>query len=126
MTPVILSSSTLNGDPVVNLGDEDLGTLKDIMIDVAAGMVAYAVIARGGFGGVGAKLFAVPWQLLEVDGENHRLILDVSQELLDDSPGFDPDNWPSFADTGWQDEIHSHFDVLPYWDRPDDPARLDT
>lgn len=113
MTPVMLSSSTLTGDQVVDREGEKLGTLKDIMLDLSEGKVAYAVLARGGFGGMGEKLFAVPWTMLEVDGENKRLLLDASSEMLDDSPGFDPDNWPSFSDEAWRAGVDRHFGLVP-------------
>lgn len=113
MTRAILSSSTLTGDQVVDPSGEKLGTLRDIMIDVEAGAVAYAVLTRGGFGGLGEKLFAVPWHLLRLDGDNRRLVLDVDPEVLDDSPGFDPDNWPSFTDEAWRADVDRHFRAVP-------------
>lgn len=113
MTPEILSSSTLIGDQVVNSEEEKLGTLKEIMIDLTEGRVAYAVLARGGFGGMGEKLFAVPWSMLRVDGDNRRVLLDVDPEVLDDSPGFDPDNWPSFTDEAWRADVDRHFGLAP-------------
>lgn len=113
MTLSMLSSSTLTGDDVVDTAGEKLGTLKDIMIDIRGGTVAYAVLARGGFGGMGVKLFAVPWRMLQVDGDNHRLVLDVDPEVLEDSPGFDPDNWPSFTDEEWRRDVDSHFGLVP-------------
>lgn len=58
--PLILSSSTLTGDRVVNLEGERLGTLKEIMFDVDRGAVAYAVVSRGGVAGLGERLYAVP------------------------------------------------------------------
>jgi sporulation protein YlmC with PRC-barrel domain len=110
MTPAILSSSTLIGDDIVGRDEEKLGSLKDIMMDIESGTVAYAVLSRGGFGGMGEKLFAVPWSLLEVDGDNERLLLDVDEEVLDDSPGFDPDHWP-FSDVDWRRSVDEHFGV---------------
>lgn len=113
MTPAILSSSTLTGDPIVDAEGDKLGTLKEIMLDLTDGRVAYAVLARGGFGGMGEKLFAVPWSMLQVDGDNKRLILDVDAEVLEDSPGFDPDNWPSFTDEAWRADVDRHFGLVP-------------
>jgi sporulation protein YlmC with PRC-barrel domain len=40
----VLSSSTISGDKVVNSRGEDLGEIKDLMIDVDSGRVAYAVL----------------------------------------------------------------------------------
>ncbi|MBS0310422.1 MAG: PRC-barrel domain-containing protein, partial [Proteobacteria bacterium] len=61
----ILSSSTISGDKVVNRQGEDLGDIKDLMIDVENGRVAYAVLEFGGFLGLGSKLFAVPLSAME-------------------------------------------------------------
>src|SRR5690606_31118937 len=109
MTPALLSSSTLTGDEIVNRDDVGLGTLKDLMIDLSTGEVAYAVLARGGVGGVGQQLFAIPWRMLTVDGENKPVVVDVDEEVLDNSPGFAPDNWPSFADPDWRASVDRHF-----------------
>lgn len=113
MTPGMLSTSTLSGDQIVDRDGDKLGTLKDLMIDLSDGHVAYAVLARGGFGGMGEKLFAVPWKMLEVDGENRRLVVNISGDVLDDSLGFDPDNWPSFTDEDWRADVDRHFGLVP-------------
>ncbi|HSJ28813.1 MAG TPA: PRC-barrel domain-containing protein [Acidimicrobiia bacterium] len=113
--PRVLSTSTLTGDDVVNREEAKLGNLKDLMIDLDHGRIAYAVLSRGGLAGLGEKLFAVPWVLFEVDGDSHRLILDLSEDVLDNSPGFDPDHWPSFGDREWATQVHEHYGLAPYW-----------
>lgn len=107
--PNFLSASTLTGDDVKNLHDDSLGDLKDLMIDISTGKVAYAVLSFGGVLGMGNKLFAVPWDALEVDGENDQLILDMPKERLKDAPGFDKDHWPNFADSAFADEIRGYY-----------------
>ncbi len=120
-TPAVLSASTLEGDKVVTPDGDDVGKVKEIMLDVVTGGIAYAVIARGGALGIGEKLFAVPWRLIAVDGDNEQLVLDVDPEVLDNSPGFDPDNWPQFSDRSWGEEIHRYYDISPYWEDPVPP-----
>jgi len=63
----VLSASTLSGDTVRNAAGDDLGSVKEIMVDIPSGRVAYAVLSFGGFLGMGDKLFAVPWSALTVD-----------------------------------------------------------
>jgi sporulation protein YlmC with PRC-barrel domain len=75
--PRIMAANTLEGDKVVNSAGEQLGEITNIMIDVPQGRVAYAVLSFGGFLGMGDKLFAVPWQALELDTENKCFVLDV-------------------------------------------------
>lgn len=114
-TPLVLSSSSLQGDAIVSPEGDKLGTLKEIMIDLRNGRVAYAVLSRGGMMGVGEKLFALPWSLLTVDPDEKNLRLDVDPELLENSTGFDPDDWPSFSSQEWGEETHRRFGVEPYW-----------
>ena len=64
--PRLMTSSTLEGDEVVNLQGDKLGKIDEIMLDVPRGRIAYAVMSRGGFLGVGDRLFAVPWSALGI------------------------------------------------------------
>ncbi|MDO8413164.1 MAG: PRC-barrel domain-containing protein [Gallionellaceae bacterium] len=107
--PHIMGASTLTGDEVCNLQDENLGDIKEIMLDMNDGTVRYAVLSFGGFIGVGEKLFAVPWEALTLDTQNKRFLLNVDKERLQDAPGFDKDRWPDMADPVWQSEIHAYY-----------------
>lgn len=104
-----LSATSLIGDDINNPQGESLGDLKDLMIDLGTGNIAYAVISFGGVMGMGAKLFAVPWKSLRVDHANKCLTLDVSKDRLKDAPGFDSDNWPDFSDASFADKVHTYY-----------------
>src|SRR5262245_5630675 len=114
--PTVMSASTLEGDDVFNRADENLGEIKEIMLDVPSGRIAYAVMSAGGFLGMGDKLFAIPFSALTLDTENKRFILDVSKEKLKAAPGFDQDHWPSMADMAVGADGHKYYGVRPYWD----------
>ena len=114
--PQVMAASTLEGDDVVNVAGEKLGTIDEIMLDVPTGRIAYAVLSSGGFLGIGDKLFAIPWRALTLDTDNHCFVLDVSKERLEQAPGFDKDNWPSMADETWAVNVHSYYGTTPYWE----------
>jgi len=116
--PQVMAADTLEGDDVLNLQGENLGTIKDIMIDVRNGKVAYAVLSSGGFLGIGDKLFAIPWGALTLDADRKCFLLDVDKEKLKAAPGFDKDHWPSMADPTWANEIHSYYGQRTYWSPP--------
>ena len=116
ITPTILSTSTLSGNEVFNIEGKHLGDIKDFMLDMDNGCVAYAVLSFGGFLGLGDKLFAVPFEALSVDTERHAFIVDIDKELLKDAPGFDKDNWPSTPDRDFINRIHTHYGYDPYYD----------
>lgn len=105
----LLSTSTITGDEVCNMQDEDLGKIQDLMLDTAEGRIRYAVLASGGFLGMGDRLFAVPWKALQLDTENKRFLLDVDVERLKDAPGFDKDHWPNMADPTWNSTVESYY-----------------
>lgn len=117
--PRLMTASTLTGDKVVNRDGETLGSIDEIMLDVSLGRIAYAVMAAGGFMGLGEKLFAIPWSALTLDTERKRFVLDASKDTFRNAPGFDKDHWPEDADPTWHQSVHRHFGSRPYWDPKD-------
>jgi sporulation protein YlmC with PRC-barrel domain len=112
--PQLMGADTLLGNDVFNRSDENLGSIKEFMIDMRSGRIAYAVLSFGGFLGMGDRLFAVPWQALKLDTTAHRFILDVSKETLKDAPGFDKDHWPSMADPSWAMGVNKFYGTTDY------------
>ncbi len=112
--PELMGADTLLGNDVYNLKDEDLGDIKEFMLDMRTGRVSYAVLSFGGFLGMGEKLFAVPWSALTLDTVNKRFTLDVEKDRLETAPGFNPDSWPNMADTTWEKTIHDYYGTQPY------------
>jgi sporulation protein YlmC with PRC-barrel domain len=115
--PNLLTAASMRGDRIMNTHREQLGTLAEIMLDVRAGRIAYAVMSVGGLLGIGDKLFAVPWTAFTLDADSQQLILDVSKESLREAPGFDKDHWPTMADYQWAEQVHFHYRARPYWKR---------
>ena len=93
--PRLMGADTLIGDDVYNHKGEDLGDIKEIMLDMNNGKIAYAVLSCGGVAGIGEKLFAVPWKALKLDTANKRFTLSVdygyrwNEEPLDPFAGLD-------------------------------------
>lgn len=111
--PELMGAETLVGNDVFNQSGEDLGEIKEIMLDVSAGKVGYAVLSYGSFLGMGEKLFAVPWNALKLDTEKKCFILNVEKDHLKKAPGFDQDKWPNMADPAWANSIHSYYGTKP-------------
>ena len=117
--PRIISATTMIGDRVINPAGDDLGELKELMLDVNGGQISYAVLSFGGFLGLGDKLFAIPWQAFTLDTEQHALILNVDKEKLENDPGFDKDHWPETteANNTWLTGVYDHYGYGPYWSK---------
>lgn len=107
--PALMGANTLIGEDVVNGQNENLGDIKEIMLDMSTGKVAYAVLSFGGVFGIGEKLFAVPWSALTLDTQNKNFVLNVSKEQLKTAPGFDKDDWPDMTDQTWINGINTFY-----------------
>jgi hypothetical protein len=107
--PGLMGADTLLGNDVYNPQGDDLGDIREFMIDMGTGQIAYAVLSFGGLLGMGDKLFAVPWSALVLDRRNHRFTLDVAKERLAEAPGFDKDHWPAMADPEWARSLHAFY-----------------
>ncbi len=114
LEPRLMGADTLVGSDVYNKQHEDIGDIKEIMLDMSNGKVCYAVLSFGSFLGMGEKLFAVPWRALTLDRKNKRFILDVEKDRLKNAPGFDKSHWPNMADQSWSNDIHTYYGVKPF------------
>src|SRR4051794_26887736 len=98
--PDVMAASTLDGTKVMSSDGEHVGKISDIMPDVGSGRIAYAVLAEGGFLGMGSTPHAIPWSALTVDtGEKH-LFATYRPNKSRTSP-VSKDHWPSMADAQW-------------------------
>ena len=114
--PRLLTANTLTGNRVVNHADETLGHIDEIMLDTELGLIAYAVMASGGFLSLGERFFAIPWSTLTLDPVRGCFVMNASKDYFDRAPGFDKEHWPSMADTEWHEDVHQYYGIRPYWD----------
>ena len=99
-TSVPVRASKLIGMDVANHQDKSLGEIKDIVLDSTGQSIGYAVVAYGGFLGMGDKLFAIPYNSLEYSSvEDSRIYLGIDEQSLKNAPGFNKDQWPDKADS---------------------------
>lgn len=82
---------------VVNVHDQELGEIIDLAIDGSRGRVVYAVLAAGGWLGLGRELYAVPIGALRPAAGGDSLKLATSKARFDEQEAFDPDRWPMEA-----------------------------
>jgi sporulation protein YlmC with PRC-barrel domain len=94
----IVSMSRIIGMDVRNQQGERLGQIDDIALN-PDGSIAYAVVAHGGFLGMGHNYVAVPWDRMTFDRQQERITLDVTQQQLENARSFEyRDRWPDRVD----------------------------
>jgi sporulation protein YlmC with PRC-barrel domain len=110
----LLRADRLVGLNVTGVDDAGLGEVSDLLVNLDAGQVLYAVVSYGGFLGIGANSVPVPWSSLRVetlDGGAPALRLNIDAATLDNAPQLDLGSLPEDISAGWDT------DVRGYWDR---------
>ena len=116
-----IKASNIIGTKVVDPKGDNLGDIKEIVIDPRTGRVAYAVVSFGGFLSLGEKLFAIPFSAFEYkvtksDLVESEYVLNVSRKRLEAAPGFDANHWPLMTDEKWHRDLHTYYESSPYWE----------
>jgi sporulation protein YlmC with PRC-barrel domain len=102
-------ASKVIGKNVENTQGENLGEIKDLIVDVGNQRVHYAVLSFGGALGVGDKLFAYPISTFKTQADGDKLVLNVDKDKLKNAPGFDKDKWPDWTDNRYRGDVDRYF-----------------
>lgn len=108
-------ASKIIGTDVKNPSGDNLGGIKDLVLDPINGNIVYAVVSYGGVLGMGSKLFAIPWSVLRWSQDKDYYVLDMDKETLKKAPGFDREHWPDSSNKWEQqrEEINQFYRVNP-------------
>ena len=101
-------TSEIIGLTVTNDQNQDLGKVKDLILD-SDGRVTYLVIARGGFFGVGERLCAVPWQASKPELHERALVVTISKEQFESAPDFG--SWAEFSSEDYKGKVQAYYGV---------------
>ena len=84
-----LAEQEVIGKDVVNIMDEEVGTIADLVMDQEQKLVG-VVLSVGGFLGLGAKSVAIPVDQIEFPAPDQpaRLLVAVTEEQLKNAPDF--------------------------------------
>jgi sporulation protein YlmC with PRC-barrel domain len=85
---LLLSTESILGSNIKDPQGEEVGEVKQLMIDPQTGLVKYAVVSVGGLLGMGEKTIIVPWNTLEVARDGRSVVLNASKQLLQDAPEY--------------------------------------
>lgn len=113
----LVKASELLGQNVNNTAKEDLGEIKELVLDPSRSKISYFVMKSGGFLGMGDKLFAIPWTALKLDRQENKdkLVLNVTKDRFEKAPEYMDKEWNRMRDPTWIEEVYTYYSVRPYW-----------
>lgn len=93
----LIASNKVEGTRVYNHEGDDLGSVYNFMVDKVTGQVAYAVVAFGGFLGLGERFYPLPWSQLTYDTDKGGYLVNLDRARLENAPSY------TAAESPWDD-----------------------
>jgi hypothetical protein len=104
----VISSDKVEGTTVYNAVGDKLGSIDDLMIDKTTGQVRYAVMEFGGFLGMGADRYPIPWNMLKYDVQRDGYVVPLDKAKLDAAPKYTEDDIPMY-DSAYGTKVNRYY-----------------
>lgn len=117
--------SEIIGQPVKNSLGQDYGKVSDIIFSANQRRAIAIVVQKGGFLGVGADYFVLPWQMLQVNPNTKQVLVEADRKTIEDTPLVDLDKIKE-GDFEAISLVFNYYGIDRIWEQPtDEPAPMD-
>jgi sporulation protein YlmC with PRC-barrel domain len=112
-----IQTSKFIGRPVKSAQGDEIGTVKDIVLDRNTGCLAYTVLSTTGGGGGGAqvsgggKMVAVPWAVYSPSSDPNVLTVTVERDRIYSAPVFDYARIEEYSRPDYINNVYSYYGV---------------
>jgi hypothetical protein len=109
-TGQLIASNKVEGTAVFDMEGERLGSITHFMVDKSSGKAEYAVMQFGGFLGIGADYYPVPWSKLTYSTDHGGYVVDLDKAMLEDAPRFADNDEPEY-DNAYNQQVSTYYGV---------------
>ena len=111
-----IETSKFVGKKVRTAQGDEIGTVKDIVLDRSTGCLAYTVISTSGGGGgtratAGSKMVAVPWAVYSPSSDLNVLTVTVDRDRIYNAPVFDYTRVEEYSRPDYISNVYSYYGV---------------
>lgn len=110
-THPLIETNRIEGTRVYDREGEHIGTIDHLVVEKVSGKVVYAVMSFGGFLGLGAHLYTVPWDKLHYETSLGGYHTDITEGELEDAPTL-----PHDSDRRREAELRRYWKSPYYWE----------
>jgi sporulation protein YlmC with PRC-barrel domain len=108
----LIASDSVEGTAVYDAQGKRIGKVEHLVIDKFGGHVIYAVLSFGGFLGISANHYPLPWQMLNFDNELGGYRVGITEQQLKNAPKTNQGG-------SWEQAKHDRDEeVYGYWEQP--------
>lgn len=110
-----IETSKIVGKRVKSSDGQEIGTVKDVVLDRNTGCMAYTVLSTGGGGGGarGGKMVTVPWTIYSSASDVDELAVTVDRERIYNAPVFDYARIDEYSRPDYIANVYSYYGVNP-------------
>lgn len=91
----------VNPGIIANSQEAEIGAVKDLVLDLETGRIAYAVGVFDRIGELRNRVFVLPWGTVKVDPEMSTFTLSEDKTVLAGAPSFALDTWTNLRTSQW-------------------------
>ena len=114
-TSSLIASDRVEGTAVYDAQGKRIGKVERLVIDKTGGRIAYAVLSFGGFLGIGANHYPIPWPMLDYDEKLGGYRVEITEEQLKKAPKAEPgESWEQ-ANRDRNQDVYDYWEVRYYW-----------
>ncbi|MFB2550557.1 PRC-barrel domain-containing protein [Ensifer soli] len=110
----LIGSDKVEGTRVYGADGKHIGSIERVVLEKRSGRVAYAVLAFGGFLGIGEDHYPLPWAKLSYDPDLGGYRTDVTREQVEAAPKYSDDSEFDWSREGGR-RVYDYYGVPPYW-----------
>ena len=113
-TTTYVQATKIVGTKVKSSQGEEIGTVKDVVLDRNTGCMAYTVLSTGGAEArAGGKMVAVPWGVYSPTSDISELTVTVDRERIYNAPAFDYARIEEYSRPDYITNVYSYYGVSP-------------
>src|SRR5881392_4330813 len=115
-TTTYVQASKVVGMKVNDSRGEEIGVVKDVVLDRNTGCMAYTVLSTGGGGARvsrGGKMVAVPWTVYSPTSDLSVMTVTVDRDRIYNAPVFDYARIDEYSRPDYISNVYSYYGVSP-------------
>src|SRR5438270_1857434 len=115
-TTTYVQTSKIVGMKVKDSSGQEIGVVKDVVLDRNSGCMAYTVLSTGGTSTRvtgGGKTVAVPWSVYPTTSDPSVMTVRVERDRVYNAPAFDYARIDEYSTSGYINNVYSYYCVTP-------------
>ena len=117
-----LLGSVITGSHIKNFQGDDIGTIKDLVMNPDTGHIRFAVLSVGGFLGLGDTEVIAPWGAVGLEknapGKEPSYVINATRDKLEKAPRFDAGKLTQLYTKTMAQPIFDYYEIVYFDDVP--------